>query len=177
MTTQILPEVWTPGDLAAAQAKLLAQATTDDTSIQACTAASSQFKTGWNGFFAALKTFCGTSYGWVTTTNPDGSWAWGGGTGETATQIQDYATALYQWELAAQQATCTLAGPVVNPDTLPPATDALVTMVKYVSVAGAFLASAYAVGKVANEVSYFRGVGAYRAEQRDTRRALRKRRA
>lgn len=166
MTTQILPEFWTPAGLASAQAKLLAQATSDDASIQACAGASSQFKSGWTSFYGALKTFCTTSYGWITTTNPDGSWAWGGGTGETATQIQDYATALYQWELTAQSSGCTLGTPIVNPDTLPPATDALVTMVKYGSIAAAFLAAAYVAREVATTVSYFRIAEPRRAESR-----------
>jgi hypothetical protein len=150
MTSQILPEWWTPSGLAAAQAALLTKATTDDAAIQACTGASAAFKTGWASFLATLRTFCTTDYGWLTTTNADGTWSWGGGTGETATQLQDYAEALYQWELAAQKQSCALVGPVTDPNTLPPATDALVALVKYGSIAAAFLATAYAVGRVSN---------------------------
>lgn len=153
---QILPELWTPSAIAAEQAKLLAQATTDDTAIQACAAASSQFKTGWGSFFVALKTFCQTSYGWITTTNPDGTWDWGGGTSATVSQLQDYETALYQWELAAKSAQCTLVAPSVNPNTPTPATQAVETIVSYGTVALAFLSSAYIVSKLAGTVSLLR---------------------
>jgi hypothetical protein len=165
----VLGTWWTPEGLAAAQAALLAQATSVDSAAQGCATLPDTTKQGWTAFYAQLKTFCQTQFGWVTTTNPDGSWSWGGGTGETADQLQSYQAQLAQWQTTLS-ASCSIGIPVVQPSTsgIDPQ---LVTIVKYAAVGGAFLASAYVVAKITGAITDVRAAGAYREDIRDRRRA------
>jgi len=146
MSTGILPSLWTPTELKSAQQQLLAQATSVNAGVTACTSLDAPTKAAWTTFFTQLTAFCNTSFGWLTTTNPDGSWSWGGGTGVTADAIEQYGRTLYAWQLKLSK-TCSLGSPIVNPDANPGAA-ATTDIVKYAALGAAFLATAWAVSRV-----------------------------
>jgi hypothetical protein len=167
----VLPSLWAPSGLRAAQDALLAKATGFDATVNSCAGIDAGTKTSWAAFLSALTAFAKTDYGWLTTTTPDGKTSAGGGTGETADQIESYQRELFAWGQKLQGASCALTVPNVDPTVTGPGADQIVTAVKYASIAAVFVGSAYAVGKLAALLPS-------RAERRATRvTAMKARRA
>lgn len=150
MSTGILPSFWTPADLTAAQQRLASEASQVHASVTVCTALDATSKAGWTAFYTQLTNFCAIQFGWLTTTYPDGSWNIGGGTGVTADLIEQYGRTLFAWEQKLQKV-CSLGVAVVDPDQNPGAL-AVQNVVKYAVVGAAFIASAYAIGKIVSVV-------------------------
>lgn len=150
MSSGILPSFWTPEELTAAQQKLASDASQVNASVTSCTALDATSKSGWMAFYTQLTAFCLIRFGWTTTVYPDGTWDWGGGTGVTADIIEQYGRTLYAWEQKLAKV-CTLSVPVVDPDSNPGA-QTVNTLVKYAVVGAAFIASAYAIGKVVSVI-------------------------
>jgi hypothetical protein len=139
----VLVSLWTPGDLKSAQNELAAKANAFNTSVQACTKLDTETASSWAAFYASLTQFVQTTYGWFTTTLPDGTVQAGGGTGSTADQIQSYQRELYAWGQKLS-GTCTLSTPNISPT---PPSDST-TLLKYGAVIVGFVGAAYMVGKV-----------------------------
>jgi hypothetical protein len=141
-----LPTFWTPSGLRAKQQEVADRAKAFDRSVKSCPSLSSQQVANWNDFYTRLTLFTGTSFGWLTTVTPNGGTEAGGGTGETADQLEEYERNLCSWGQRLEGWNCALNVPNLDPN--PPSNNTLVNALRYGAVIAGFLGTAYAVGKV-----------------------------
>lgn len=141
-----LPTWWTPSGLKAKQLEVATRATAFDRSVKACAALSPTQVANWNDFYTGLIHFTSTSFGWFTTTTPSGGTEGGGGTGETADQLEEYERNLCSWGQRLAGWKCAVDVPNLDPN--PPSNNTLTSALRYGAIIAGFLGTAYVVHTV-----------------------------
>ena len=127
MARQVLPVVWTKGDIEQLKKNLLADATATDLGVQACPALSDNQRAQWGVFLAQVQSYAKTETSFWTT----------GSDANTGEHMQDQ---LYSWQTTLQGAGCAVQA--VNPQPAEAPGSSLVRwgVFAIVAVAGAFVA-------------------------------------
>lgn len=150
-------KLWSPSDLKRLQAELDKQAKQLDLVVKSCATLSSERKAAWANTLANVQAYVATDFGWITTTLPDGTTHFWGGDRAVADTGEALARELYSWGQILTGQNCSLLAPNMNPNTADQdrqkTLDTVASIVKYGSVAVAFVGSAYVVGKVVDLVT------------------------
>lgn len=141
-----LPTWWTPAGLRFKQGEVADKAKAFDRSVKACTTLSQNQVADWNDFYARLIAFTSTSFGWFTTTTPSGGTEGGGGTGETADQLEKYERELCSWGQKLSGWKCVVDAPNLDPN--PPSNNTLTSALRYGAIIAGFLGTAYIVREI-----------------------------
>jgi len=139
--------LWTPGEMADAQANLAQSADSVNRSVQACTTLDAATSGSWGEFYSTLKAF--------TSTKPVAIFAGSGEaitTGTRADQMQQLANELLAWQ-DRLSAKCTLAPGLSRPTSYAPD---VIQVAKWGFIAVGAVAVAVVVSKVTHEMDVFR---------------------
>jgi hypothetical protein len=132
--TGLIPHVWWPWNVSDRKKQLAANAMATNLSATSCAGLDPNLLAQWSLFYASAYTWATSSTIWF-------------GVGGQADQLQSYECALYNWQRALSQAKCQI---VVQDNPNPPGPDSigdLANAAKWVGVAVASVAGAWALGK------------------------------
>jgi hypothetical protein len=169
MTGVLTPYYMTPSDMKNGQVQLLADATSTDQGVSACTGISQVLKEQWATFFGAVKQFCEIVPTWI--------WA---GDGEQVlsvsmtNQLSTYQSELYAWQQKLSGFKCSVVANDPNPyhPTIDPS---IITALKWTGVIAGFVGTAYVVGKVSQTLNVFGTTSLLKSQQRERSREERDR--
>lgn len=132
MARQVLPVIWTSGDIDALKKRLKAAAKGTDETVQTCAAVGDAMRASWGQWYAAVLDWTNEPTGFFTT-------------GSQANRGEAYEDELYAWQLKLQSTGCTLTVPAFNPQ---PAEPPGSSIVKWGAIAVVAVAGAYGVSKL-----------------------------
>jgi hypothetical protein len=147
----LVATVWTPGEMAAEQAKLLASAQATDTAAKACSAIPAATQTEWATWLAAVTTFCNQTPVLLLATSSSEALT----TGTRADQLQNYEAELKAWQQRFSGYTACNFPPSLVSGASGPSFGDFSSLLKWGVVAAGIVATAVVVSKAAEVVELF----------------------